>query len=115
MKQRLDTTSVSECLSCIRNFNDDLLLSVASYNCGPGRVRLGIKKSGKTDATFWDIKKYLPYETRKFVMDFIAFNVIAANYDKFLNKKLDFNEPPLIQVATDDSIKNTDSLTVKAL
>ena len=65
---------------------DDLLLSVASYNCGPGRVRLGIKKSGKTDATFWDIKKFLPAETRKFVMDFIAFNVIAANYDKFLNK-----------------------------
>ena len=84
-------------------FNDDLLLSVASYNCGPGRVRLAIKKSGKADATFWDIKKYLPVETRKFVMDFIAFNVIAANYDKFLNKKLDFSEPPLIQVAELDS------------
>jgi membrane-bound lytic murein transglycosylase D len=96
-------------------FNGDLLLSVASYNCGLGRVQLGIKKSGKKDATFWDIKKYLPYETRRFVMDFITFNVIAANYDKFLNKKLDFNEPPLIQVATDDLLKNTDSLTVKAL
>lgn len=96
-------------------FNDDLLLTVASYNCGPGRVRLGIKKSGKADATFWDIKRYLPYETRKFVMDFIAFNVIAANYDKFLNKKLDFNQPPLIQVAVSDSIINTNSLTVKAL
>ena len=36
-------------------------------------------------------------------MNFIAFNVIAANYDKFLDKKLDFNEPPLIQIAVKDS------------
>ncbi len=96
-------------------FNNDLLLSVASYNCGPGRVRLAMKKSGKADATFWDVKNYLPFETRKFVMDFIAFNVIAANYDKFLNNKLDFNEPPLIQIAAQDSAIDTNSLTVKAL
>ena len=98
-------------------YDGDLLLSVASYNCGPGRVQSGIKKSGKKNANFWDIKKYLPYETRRFVMDFITFNVIAANYDKFLNKKMDFNQPPLIQVATTspDLITNTDSLTVKAL
>ena len=99
-------------------YNGDLLLSVASYNCGPGRVQSGIKKSGKKDATFWDIKKYLPYETRKFVMDFITFNVIAANYDKFLNEKLDFNQPPLMQVgptSPDTIASGTDSLTVKAL
>jgi len=96
-------------------FNNDLLLSVASYNCGPGRVRLAIKKSGKANATFWDIKSFLPFETRKFVMDFVAFNVIAANYDKFLNNKLDFNEPPLIQIAAEDSAIDADSLTVKAL
>jgi len=96
-------------------FNNDLLLSVASYNCGPGRVRLAIKKSGKANATFWDIKSFLPFETRKFVMDFVAFNVIAANYDKFLNNKLDFNEPPLIQIAAEDSAIDAESLTVKAL
>jgi membrane-bound lytic murein transglycosylase D len=96
-------------------FHEDLLLAVASYNCGQGRVRLSIKKSGKADANFWDIKKYLPFETRKFVMDFIALNVIAANYDKFLDKKLDFNEPSLIQIASGDSVKASDSLTVKAL
>jgi len=96
-------------------FQGDLLLAVASYNCGQGRVRLSIKKSGKANANFWDIKKYLPYETRKFVMDFIALNVIASNYDKFLDKKLDFNEPLLIQIASTDSLKENDSLTVKAL
>ncbi len=96
-------------------FNDDLLLSVAAYNCGPGRVQSSIKKSGKKDPTFWNIKKYLPFETRKFVMDFIAFNVIATNYEKFLDKKMDFSQPPLIQIAAKDSICNEDSLTVKAL
>jgi membrane-bound lytic murein transglycosylase D len=96
-------------------FNGDLLLSVAAYNCGPGRVQSSIKKSGKKDANFWNIKKYLPAETRRFVMDFITFNVIAANYDKFLNEKLDLNEPPLIQIAASDPTINTDSLTVRAL
>jgi Transglycosylase SLT domain len=96
-------------------YNGDLLLSVASYNCGPGRVRLAIKKSGNADATFWDVKKYLPAETRKFVMDFITFNVIAANYDKFLNHKLDFNEPPFIQVIPTDSTLSVGSPTVRAL
>lgn len=91
-------------------FNDDILLAVASYNCGLGRVRLSIKKSGKTDADFWDIKKYLPSETRKFVMNFIALNVIAANYDKFINRKLNFDEAPMIQFATLDSINLKDSI-----
>ena len=96
-------------------FNDDLLLSVAAYNCGQGRVRSSVRKSGKSDATFWDIKKYLPAETRKFVMNFIALNVIFSNYEKFLNKELNFNEPPLIQVASQDSTIKMDSLSVTAL
>ena len=96
-------------------FNDDLLLSVAAYNCGQGRVRLSIKKSRNPDANFWDIKKYLPAETRKFVMNFIALNVIAANYEKFLNKELNFNEPPLIQIASQDSTIKKDSLSVTVL
>lgn len=94
-------------------FNDDLLLCVAAYNCGPGRVRLSIKKSGRADADFWDIKKYLPSETRKFVMNFIALNVIAANYDKFIDRKLDFNEAPMVQFASLDSINSKDSIAVK--
>jgi len=96
-------------------FNDDLLLSVAAFNCGQGRVRLSITKSGKTDATFWDIKKYLPLETRKFVMNFIALNVIAANYEKFLNRELNFNEPSVIQVSSLDSTNTKDSLSSIAL
>ena len=96
-------------------FNDDLLLSVAAYNCGQGRVRSSMKKSGKADPSYWDIKKYLPSETRKFVMNFIAWNVISANYEKFLNKELNFDEPPTIQIASQDSTAKKDSLSTVAL
>ena len=92
-------------------FKGDLLLTVASYNCGSGRVIADMKKSGISNADFWDIKNYLPTETRLFVMRFISLNVIAANYDKFLKRKMNFNEPPLVQFASVDSsnLNNSDS------
>ena len=96
-------------------FDDDLLLTVAAFNCGQGRVRKAIKNSGKTDADFWDVKQYLPAETRRFVMRFISLNVIAANYNKFLDKKLDFKEPPLIQLALVDSAKSDYSVSRNSL
>jgi membrane-bound lytic murein transglycosylase D len=93
-------------------FDGDMLLAVASYNCGPGRVASDMKKTGKKNPNFWDIKKYLPQETRLFVLRFIALNVIANNYDNFLKGHLNFEEPALIQLATVDSSKNekTDDL-----
>ena len=107
------TVAAAKCFrDQLEYFNDDILLAVASYNCGPGRVRLSIKKSGKADADFWDVKKFLPAETRKFVMNFIALNVIAANYDKFIDNKLDFNEAPKAGIVTVDSPGSKDSLQV---
>lgn len=73
------------------NLNKDLLLMVASYNWGVGNVRNAIKKTGKSNADFWDIKKYLPSETRSYVMNFIALNVVFENYDKFLKNQMVFS------------------------
>ena len=89
-------------------YNGDILLSVAAYNCGTGGVKVAMRKSGVENPDFWDIKKYLPTETRIFVMKFIALNVISENYHKFINHKLNFTEPPLIQLAVKDS-SNSDS------
>jgi len=72
------------------NLNDNWLLVVASYNCGVGNVWSAMKKSGKSDPDFWDIKKYLPAETRAYVMNFITLNVIFSNYDNFIKNKLIF-------------------------
>ena len=72
------------------DFDNDILLAVAAYNCGGGNVRKAMRKSGVENASFWDIKKYLPKETRLYVMNFITLNVIFDNYDKFTNNQLVF-------------------------
>lgn len=56
----------------------DWLLAIASYNCGPGNVRKAIRRSGGK-RTFWEIRPYLPRETRGYVPAFIAVNY-AFNY-----------------------------------
>jgi Transglycosylase SLT domain len=72
------------------NLNDDWLLVVASYNCGVGNVWSAMKRTGKTDPDFWDLKKYLPAETKAYVMNFITLNVIFSNYDNFIKNRLIF-------------------------
>ncbi len=76
----------------MRNLNNDPLLIAASYNWGVGNVWNAMEKCGKTSPTFWDIKKYMPAETRSYVMNFIALNVIFHNYDAFLSNSLVFEE-----------------------
>ncbi|MBK7307882.1 MAG: lytic transglycosylase domain-containing protein [Chitinophagaceae bacterium] len=73
-----------------RNLDNNLLLMVASYNCGVGNVWNAMKKTGKTDPDFWDIKAYLPAETQAYVMNFITLNVVFHNYEKFTDNTLLF-------------------------
>ncbi len=73
-----------------RNLDNDLLLMVASYNCGIGNVWEAMKKTGKKDPDFWDVKDWLPAETQAYVMNFITLNVIFHNYDKFTKDILIF-------------------------
>lgn len=75
-----------------RNLDNDCLLMAASYNWGVGNVWNSLQRTGKKNAGFWDIKKYLPGETKAYVMNFIAMNVIFHNYDKFLKKELRFRD-----------------------
>ena len=73
---------------------NDILLTVSSYNCGVGGVKSAIRRSGKKDADFWDVKHLLPAETRKYVMNFIAMIVIFENYEKFKTSQLVFTPVP---------------------
>ncbi len=75
-----------------RNLNGDWLLITASYNCGVGNVWNAMERCGKSNPTFWDIKNYLPAETRSYVMNFIAMNVIFNNYEKFAGDELCFKD-----------------------
>lgn len=74
----------------MRNLDNNWLLIAASYNWGVGNVWNAIERSGKKNPTFWDIKDQLPAETRSYVMNFIALNVIFKNYEKFVNNQLYF-------------------------
>jgi membrane-bound lytic murein transglycosylase D len=86
-----------------RNLDNDYLLVVASYNCGVGNVWEAMKKAGNPNPDFWDVKKYLPAETRSYVMNFIAINVIFNNYENFAGNKLCFKP---IKVKADNFEEN---------
>ncbi len=55
----------------------DWLLAIAAYNCGKGNVTRAITKAGSRD--FWEIRPFLPKETRDYVPAFIA-AVYVMNY-----------------------------------
>lgn len=58
-------------LKDLYNIYNDWILAIAAYNSGPGTVNRAIKLAGgKTN--FWEIKQFLPQETRSYVPAFIA-------------------------------------------
>lgn len=57
----------------------DWLLAIASYNCGPQNVNKAIKRSGGN--TFWEVRAYLPRETRNYVPAFIAATYVMNYYE----------------------------------
>lgn len=74
-------------------FNGDLLLTIASYNCGIGNVIKAQKRCKGED--FWEIRKCLPKETRNFVVSVLASIEIGKNPDKYNFNFSKENEIPL--------------------
>ncbi len=69
------TQAACEYLSFLYSVFGDWQLVLAAYNGGPGTVKKAIERSGgKTN--FWDIRPYLPRETRNYVPVFIAVNYV---------------------------------------
>jgi hypothetical protein len=83
---------------------------VASYNCGVGNVWEAMKKTGKADPDFWDIKAYLPAETQAYVMNFITLNVVFNNYEKFANNSLLFTPTEVKIESPEGKTQGTTSL-----
>ncbi|NUQ82898.1 MAG: LysM peptidoglycan-binding domain-containing protein [Bacteroidetes bacterium] len=57
-------------------------LALAAYNSGAGRVTRAIRKA-KGNRNFWEIRRYLPKETRNYVPAFIAATLIANDPERF--------------------------------
>jgi len=77
----------------------DWLLAIAAYNCGMGNVKRAMEKSDSMD--FWELRKFLPKETRNYVPAFIAAMYVMNWADKHDIKK---QETPFA--------KNTDTIQV---
>lgn len=71
------TVLAAKYLKSLYQIYGDWHLVIAAYNCGPGRINRAIRLSGKS--TYWEIMRYLPYETRGYVPSYIA-AVYALNY-----------------------------------
>lgn len=74
------TIAACEYMSDLYKLYGDWHLVLAAYNSGPGNVNKAIRRSGGKK-TYWEIRRYLPRETRGYVPAFIAVNYIM-NYHK---------------------------------
>jgi membrane-bound lytic murein transglycosylase D len=71
------TIAACEHMRDLYRMYDDWLLVLAAYNSGAGNVNKAIRRSGgKRD--FWQIRPFLPLETRGYVPAFIAVNYVMG-------------------------------------
>lgn len=84
------TVAAAKYLSKLYSSLDNWLLVIAAYNCGPEGVLNAIRASGSSN--FWDLKKYLPHESQRHVMKFLATAYIMDRFADFFGvNKQDLN------------------------
>ncbi len=80
--ERLDpyksTEAAMRILSDLYDQYQDWTLTIAAYNCGPGRVNKAIRLAGCKD--YWEVSRYLPLETQRYVPAFVAAAYIHKHY-----------------------------------
>ena len=75
------TAAALDYLTTLRGlFNDDWMLAVAAYNCGPGNVRRAIRRAGLEieTADYAAIERHLPGETRSHMARWLVLSEIVA-------------------------------------
>ncbi|MGH2643204.1 MAG: lytic transglycosylase domain-containing protein [Chitinophagaceae bacterium] len=105
------TIAAAKYLTDLYNQFDNWLLVVAAYNCGPGGVMKAIDQSGSTN--FWDLKKYLPQESQRHVMKFLATAYIFDRFASFFGvDKSSLLGDYLTPITNNASFVNTNNLAV---
>ncbi len=70
----------------------DWHLALAAYNCGLGGVRRAIARSGLSQPNYWDVRPYLPKETRNYVPLYIAAAKVCLNPEAYGFTNIQFEE-----------------------
>jgi membrane-bound lytic murein transglycosylase D len=97
------TEAACKYLKFLHSMYNDWHLALAAYNAGPGTVNKAIRRSGGKN-NYWDLRPYLPLETRGYVPAFIAVNYI-----------MNFTEEHNIQAAGSLlHVLQTDSIRLKS-
>ncbi len=75
------TVAAAKYLSQLHAMFGNWMLVVAAYNCGPGRLQQAISSSGSSN--FWSLREYLPQESKRHVMKFLATTYIMKRFASF--------------------------------
>lgn len=80
--ERLDpfksTEAAMQILSDLYDQYQDWPLTIAAYNCGPGRVNKAIRLAGCKD--YDEVSRFLPVETQRYVPAFVAAAYVHKHY-----------------------------------
>ncbi len=95
------TEAACKYLSDLHKMFGDWDLALAAYNSGPGNVRKAIKRSGGK-RNYWEIRQFLPQETRGYLPAFYAtyyiFEYADTHHLKPTSSKLTYFEVDTIHV-----------------
>ncbi len=81
MDPQRSTEAACRYLKKLHGMYNDWSLALAAYNAGPGNVNKAIRRSGgKT--TYWEVRPFLPRETRGYVPAFIAVNYLMNFHEE---------------------------------
>lgn len=94
------TIAACKYLTYLYDVFNDWDLALAAYNSGPGNVLKAIKRSGGY-RNYWNIRKFLPYETAGYVPAFYATMYIF----EYANELGLYSEPPQIFNFQTDTIQ----------
>jgi membrane-bound lytic murein transglycosylase D len=103
------TDAALEYLSSLYGRYNDWALAIAAYNSGPGRVNQAIAISGSRN--FWQMRNYLPKETRNYVPAFLA----AAYMMKYYSEYYISPETPRLDFQITRPFKIYDELTFEKI
>ncbi|MGE5410717.1 MAG: LysM peptidoglycan-binding domain-containing protein, partial [Clostridiales bacterium] len=85
------THAAAKYLKSLYGMFGDWYLAMAAYNWGPGKMQRLVERTGKR--SFWEIRDYMPRETREYVPQFIALSIIAANPQKYGFENVMYQKP----------------------